>query len=120
MVLNRRKFFKWLGVGTAVAAVAPSVLTSMEPAVTGNVLVAQAIHGMQLSCSCASDSFWDGPCEYCQRQPKVTSYNEYVDYANFSSFAIANSIDEAVNDVAIELAYRQKVLLNELVSHVGV
>ena len=75
--MNRRTFLKWLGVGTAIAAVAPSTLLPEAPAcVAEPIAVAPAV--------CAT-------------------IGEYADYCNFSSMAIAAAIDEAVLNAAEEL-----------------
>lgn len=97
MILNRRKFFKWLGAGVAASAVAPSVLKAAESLSVAPKTLTYSTYIM------GKDAFIGG----------------YVDYANFSSFALASAIDEVVDNSAKELGYRHSLLLNELVSHVG-
>jgi hypothetical protein len=76
MEINRRKFFKWLGVGAAVAVVAPYVPLPKEPPLSG----------------------WHFDTV---RADDVLS--EYGNYVNFSSFAIAASLDDCVANAAAEL-----------------
>jgi hypothetical protein len=85
--MNRRKFFKWLGTGVAVAAVAPTVLLREAPSLSGWV---------------AHDFISPSP------------FNEYGDYTNFSSLAIARSIDESVSNAARELSFRAGQSISEL------
>lgn len=99
--MNRRKFFKWLGVGIAGAAVAPSLATPMGPGCVAT------------SCSCSGRSFWEGRCEYCQAHKLVCGCDRtkgctcpvlsYADYSNFSQFALIASMDETVMQCAKEL-----------------
>jgi hypothetical protein len=81
MVLNRRKFFKWLGVGAAVAAVAPYVDLPAVPACVAPKTVEYT------TCVLGEDAF----------------ISSYADYVNFSDFAIASAIDDAVADYAKEI-----------------
>jgi hypothetical protein len=76
-VMNRRKFFKWLGAGVAVAAIAPTALLREDPSLSGWV---------------AHDFISPSP------------FNEYGDYTNFSSFAISTAIDDSVSSAAQELS----------------
>jgi hypothetical protein len=46
--------------------------------------------------------------------PIAATIGEYFEYANFSSFAIASSIDELVSNSAVELGYRAGQSINEL------
>lgn len=87
--MNRRKFFKWLGVGTAVAAVAPSALLAEGPACVAEIAPAL---------------------------PAVTAavIGEYSNYYSFSSLAIATAIDESLAETAKELAYRAGQGVKEL------
>lgn len=76
--MNRRKFFKWLGVGIAGAAVAPSALLAMEPVCVTRELA-----------------------QYTPFMPHLVE--GYADYSNFSSFALTEAIDKAVAQAAAEL-----------------
>jgi TAT (twin-arginine translocation) pathway signal sequence len=75
--MNRRKFLKWLGVGVAGAAVAPSALSLLEPA-------------------CVAE-----PATFALMSDAIVG--EYFNYVNFSSFALATAIDESVQNAAAEL-----------------
>lgn len=88
--MNRRKFLSRLGVGIAVAAVAPSVLLAEAPAC---VVVAAPLTMPILP---------------------VEVIGEYCNYANFSSFAIATAIDEQVAYAAEELGHLAGLSMNEL------
>jgi hypothetical protein len=79
--MNRRKFLRWLGVGIAGAAVAPSVLAAMEPSCVAAPVVGYRTY---LISECAI-------------------INSYANYVNFSDFALAASIDEVVANAAKEL-----------------
>jgi hypothetical protein len=113
--MNRRKFLSWLGVGSAAVAVAPYALLNGEP-----VYVA--------GCSCAGQSFWDGRCEYCNIHKMECGCDRskgctcpvltFTDYRNFSSFAIASSIDSMVSQSAAELGHQAGLSLRQL--HRGV
>src|SRR5882724_160465 len=87
--MNRRKFFKWLGVGTAAAVVAPSALASCGDPWCGSIAGEGIIPHDELHDS------WDGPSESVVRG--------YADYTNFSSFALAAAIDDIVSQSAAEL-----------------
>jgi hypothetical protein len=97
VILNRRKFFKWLGVGAAVAAVAPYVDLPAVPACVAPKTTGYTTYVM------GENAF----------------ISSYADYLNFSDFPIASAIDDVVADSAKELGYRHSLLLNELVSNVG-
>jgi hypothetical protein len=99
MVLDRRKFFKWLGVGTAATVVAPSAVKAME-----SLCVAPKPTAYRT---------------YVMGKETLFSYPEYVDYANFSSFAISTSIDEVVEKAAAELGAAHSRRIAALVSHAG-
>lgn len=90
--MNRRSFFKWLGIGVAAAVVAPSALTITEPV-----------------CVEAPKAY----STYVMGKDAIIS--GYFDYANFSDFAIKTSIDELVENTARELgeahAYRITMLV---------
>lgn len=94
--MNRRKFFKWLGVGSVAAVVAPSALLVEGPAylTTPKPPVEWATNGIP------------------------TAAMEYAEYTSFSAFTIASSVDDCVSDAAQELAHRSGLMLNEMVKHV--
>lgn len=103
--MNRRKFLSWLGVGTAVAATAPTALLACEDPWCGSIagegiIPHDELHGFH----------------YDTVKADTLQIGEYNDYFSFSSFAIAEAIDEHVAFAAKELAYRQGALLNDLVS----
>jgi hypothetical protein len=77
MALNRRKFFKWLGAGTAAAVVAPSVVKAMESLCVAPKPLAYSTYIM------GKDAVMGG----------------YIEYVNFSSFAISLTTDEVVYNV---------------------
>jgi hypothetical protein len=78
--MNRRKFLKWLGVGVAGAAVAPSAFFSEGP-----------------TCVAAPKAY----STYVMGRNAMIA--GYVDYVNFSDFAISAAIDEHVSNAAKEL-----------------
>jgi len=47
-------------------------------------------------------------------QPIVATIGEYAEHTSFSSFAVATSIDEVVQNAAVELGTRYGQSLNEL------
>lgn len=77
--MNRRNFFKWLGIGTAAVAVAPYALLNGEPV----CVAADSPLGVSLLAG--------------------GTLGEYADYSNFSSFALTEAIDKAVAQAAAEL-----------------
>jgi hypothetical protein len=80
--MNRRSFLKWLGVGTAVAAVAPTLLSMDVPAAVAT------------------------PAAYSTYvMGKEATIGSYADYVSFSNFAISAAIDEAVSNAAEELSH---------------
>lgn len=90
--MNRRNFFKWLGIGAAAAVVAPSVLTLTEPVCV------------------------EAPKAYrTYVMGKDVYVASYFDYANFSDFAIKTSIDELVEKTAKELGKAHAYRINMLV-----
>jgi hypothetical protein len=110
VIVNRRKFFKWLGVGTAAVAVAPATLLPKEPVV-------------EQSCSCALRGSWEGECHWCHynkmecgciRGHCTCTILDYSDYCKFSSFSIASSIDEMVSDCAVDLSRRAGLAAKEM------
>jgi hypothetical protein len=84
MILNRRKFFKWLGVGTAAAVVAPTMLKALEPLCVAPKTLTYTTYVMG----------------------KDAIISEYANYVNFSDFALASAMDEAVENAAAELGHR--------------
>lgn len=46
--------------------------------------------------------------------PVVATIGEYAEYANFSSFAVASSMNKLVTDSAVELGYRAGMSINDL------
>ena len=79
--MDRRGFLKKLGIGAAVAATAcavPEFATS-------------AIESLLPSASVTAAS---------------ATFGTYAEYCNFSNFAVAQAIDEMVDDCAAELGYR--------------
>jgi hypothetical protein len=90
--MNRRSFLKWLGVGSAVGAAAPSVLSSMGPACVADY--DDRSIGM-------AGTDWDleeHPAQYAD-----TTFGQYADYSNFSEFAVRSSIDDMVSETAAKL-----------------
>lgn len=84
--MNRRSFLKFLGVGAAAVAVAPALIhEAVVPAATQ------------------------------VEAPIVATIAGYYDYANFSSFAIAASIDECVANAAAELGRAHGERISRLV-----
>lgn len=77
--MNRRKFFKWLGVGIAGAAVAPSLSTIMGP-------------------QCVAAEFPLGASLLAGG-----TLSSYADYSSFSELALTAHIDEIVSQAAAEL-----------------
>jgi len=110
--MNRRKFFRWLGLGTAVAAAAPSTLLAMGPAC------------VETCCSCSGRSFWEGACDYCHENVMECGCNrtkgctckvlDYRDYASFSMVSVNESIDRMVSDAAAELSRQAGLSIREL------
>ncbi len=76
--MNRRKFFKWLGVGIAGAAVAPSLSTVMGP-------------------ECVAKEI----APYTPFMPHLVE--QYADYSSFSDFALIAAMDSIVAQAADEL-----------------
>lgn len=89
--MNRRKFFKWMGAGTVAVVVAPTARLSEGPVVEQSRMECGCIYGQ---CTC-----------------EVLGYNDYV---NFSSFALAASMDKAVANVGRQLAQDQARGIKEL------
>lgn len=77
--MNRRKFLKWLGVGSAAVVAAPSVLASLG---TDCVAVDPLLGAVV---------------------PAGAFISEYASYTNFSSFALSAPIDSVVANAAKEL-----------------
>jgi hypothetical protein len=107
MILNRRKFFKWLGAGTAAAVVAPTVLKALEP-----LCVAPTPKYVPITLTDTSTGI---------------VISTYAEYSNFSSFATKAALDDAVYISAAQLgkahAERIKSLLSDAdcsVQHVGI
>ena len=93
--MDRRKFLKYLGVGTATAAV---VVVAPE-------LVEHAI-GMGPV---------DEPYMFAYGHgTEVAHISEYADYSDFSELAIHESMDDIVAEAAKELAYRASLTMNQL------
>lgn len=92
--MNRRKFFRWLGVGSVAAVVAPSTLLFSEPSSFDKL---KAEHKV---CDLADYG------------------NRYANYTNFSAYALASAIDDSVSYAASELGSRSGLMLNEMVKHV--
>jgi hypothetical protein len=79
--MNRRRFLKWVGAGTAAVAVAPTALFHEGPACVAAV---------------------------------PTTIGEYAEYVNFSSFALASSMDEIIANTAKQLAHNAGLSVSEL------
>lgn len=96
--MNRRKFLNWLGVGTAIVAVAPSTLLAEAPAyVAPPVAYSTYVMG------------------------KDAVISTYADYMNFSDFAISSSVDDIVAQAAEELGKAAAEEVNRLnVAHFDV
>lgn len=90
--MNRRKFLSLLGIGTAVVAVAPTALSMMESA--------------DVATPAAYSTYIVG---------KDAVISTYMEYANFSDFAISAAIDDVVKKSAEELAYNFGLRVDELV-----
>jgi nitrate reductase assembly molybdenum cofactor insertion protein NarJ len=89
MGMNRRSFFRKAATGAAVLAIATS------PAMAG------------------FDWFMEENPDY---NPFSAEVLEYVDYTNFSSFAITSSIDQMVEQAAAELAKAYGIRIAALVN----
>jgi hypothetical protein len=100
--VNRRKFFKWLGVGAAIAVAAPYADTVMGPACVAPPAVSVAAPAAYAT--------------YVMGQDAII--NSYRDYVNFSDLAITSAIDESVERVNAEFKYRTTLSLRELVKNV--
>src|ERR1700693_4115201 len=108
MILNRRKFFKWLGAGTAAAVVAPSAVEAIESTVSRKDPWSNYTEtNIPGSWSCVGRSLREGPCEYCYqtklecgctRGQCTCPVLQYADYSNFSQFAIQSSTDDMVKE----------------------
>lgn len=85
--ISRRRFFKWLGAGTAAVVVAPSALAVCADPWCGSIAGEGII---------PHDELHEYPAN-------ISYYTEYADYTNFSSFALAASIDNIVANAAKEL-----------------
>lgn len=103
--MNRRSFLKWLGVGTAGVAVAPSAVKAVESTVpykhdSANC-PACGFQKPELRCTCPVTE--EGPM--C---PVHGCHNPsgYANYANFSQHTVEESIDKIVSDAAHELGYQ--------------
>jgi len=90
--MNRRTFLKWLGVGTAIAAVAPSTLLPEAPACVAEPAAGYATYVMGQN----------------------AMIGEYCNYVNFSDFAISAAIDEVVSNAAEELGNASARRINYL------
>ena len=103
--MDRRRFLRWLGVGMAVGAAAPSVIAKVGPA-----CVADHDDG---SIGMAGTD-WDleeHPCHYT-----TSPISQYADYAAFSSLSLSSALDATVSEPAAELSHRLGVELSQLVS----
>lgn len=89
--VNRRSFFKKLGIGMAVAAVAPSAFALMEPTCVAPKAYATYIMG------------------------KDAVMTSYVDYVNFSEMALSKALDESFSNAAEEMAYRSEMSINSII-----
>lgn len=103
--MKRRRFLSLLGIGAALP-------------VTG--LLAAVSTGDPGRCSCAGQSFWDGPCDWCREHYGPQGYRgatveSYADYTNFSQFSIENSIDSMVTRAAEELGRAHGLRIANLV-----
>jgi hypothetical protein len=121
--MNRRQFFKWLGVGAAAAVVAPSAFATEPSACVAPVCNLSDygtypwVEHKPYQCSCAGRSFWEGECEWCHAHPAPRQPIEnYADYTNFSSIISVSSIDDPVALAAKELGYRAGLSVQRLVS----
>lgn len=119
--MNRRRFFKWLGAGTAAVVVAPAAILPKE----SHVQTHPWDYPAELdNCSCSGRSFWEGPCDWCSTHSRECGcpYSKsctctvlgYADYSSFSSFALSSSIDESITNVANEMAHRAGRSVSEL------
>lgn len=78
--MDRRKFLKFLGVGAAAVVAAPALLTEAVAAPVAT-----------------------STCYQTYIMGKSAIIGGYADYAKFSDFALASSIDEVVSNTAAEL-----------------
>lgn len=92
--MNRRKFFRFLGIGAAVAVVAPYADTVMGPACVAPPAVPAAYSTYVMG--------------------KEAIIGSYYNYANFSDFAISAALDDTIQDVATELSYRVGLSVQQL------
>lgn len=92
--MNRRSFFKWLGVGTAAVVAAPGVISICDDPWCGSIAGEGIIPHDELHGICVDHA-----------QP-ITECLEYADYADFSSFSTCSAIDEIVSNAAKELGER--------------
>jgi hypothetical protein len=89
--MNRRKFLKWLGVGTAAAVVAPSAIAECTDPWCGSIAGEGIIPHDELHS-------WNATTYY-----NTMGLDTYNDYSSFSQFAIESSIDQVVQNAAKEL-----------------
>lgn len=93
--MNRRKFLSWLGVGAAAVVAAPSVLFD-----DGGI------------CPISEpELLWQSNVGYC-----TLGLKEYVEYTNFSQFAISTSLDDIVANAAAELGHAAGLEINRLMA----
>ena len=101
--MNRRRFLKWLGVGSAAVVVAPIAIAAAEPSMSGgfhyDVVKADAFH-----CTCSARSFWEGRCDYCMAHLGTEEpIKSYADYSNFSDMQLNAALDDIISNTAKEL-----------------
>jgi hypothetical protein len=114
--MDRRRFLRWLGVGMAVGAAAPSVIAKVLPAVSGKVQTHPWDYPAYLDDDRAigmAGTDWDIE-EHPICQSTTQSIMQYEDYANFSSLALASAIDASVLESAAELSKSLGSEINKL------
>jgi TAT (twin-arginine translocation) pathway signal sequence len=104
--MNRRSFFKWLGVGTAAVVVAPTPLTECDDPWCGSIGGEGIIPHDELH-QIAGPAY-----------PVNPVLLDYADYEAFSTFVISSSIDDEVLESSKELGDKMVADMNaEIARH---
>ena len=103
--MDRRRFLKWLGVGVAAGAAAPSVIAKVGPTLSDVDERSPMMAG--------TDWFWEEhPESLCQST--FSSTMEYADYADFSALALSTALDATVSEAAAELSRQAGLSISDL------